>query len=446
MAFGGQYQWRMKQQSALELLITYSWAILIIVIMIFVAVLLSAFGSVSSYLPPTCYIQPLFPCQGTILSQYTGTQPIKYAVIFINKLPNTLLFPYNGFNVTVSGVGSTGTNRYTGNCTPQVALSGTQVTCSESIPGRVEPSVGTQVNTHFTIGYKVCNGGTASTCEAQVYNASGYATQTIGGSASLYVLTVETQLWSSSSKYVPASGFLLVNGQPYYNAANVFLPSGDYVIAAQPQTLTSFASFSVVSGTSTIGATSPTNGMTTLHMLSNTTILLKFTEAICNICNYSSANTPLCPAGCTTITACPATSTTSTTTTVATTASTSATTIPNGGLLYSCNTCQAEAQGYTCPSTCPYQSSCKGGIYCSSTQQLSVAGGVNSQQQYGAPGGGTINISAYWRSSYLAQSYSDEYAVTIPLSTTTATTTTSTTTSTSSTSTIYAGPAASMCT
>ncbi len=429
-AAGGVWGRGLRLQSAVELLMVYSWVILIVAIVVSVAFILSFSTPTSSYLPSTCYIQTLFTCQDTLLSgNYLGKTPITYIVIFTNELQTPVSFPLNSLNVTMTNIGNFGTAVYTGNCTPNIAMPGAQVTCSETVPGALSPTIGSRVSTQFELNYKTCTSGSLSSCGTSVYKTSGYATQSIEGqlvTSSPYIvtLTINTILSKSVAvNDVGAAGFVLINGVPYPNGTVLYMPKGTYMLYADPLSGNGWVSYNVVSGTSTLGASPPGGGSAiTLTLNSNTILQSQFTEAVCNVCNGSISGTPICPAACPTIGLCPKTVPTVTTTSSTTTTINPAPTTSTIGY-YSCEpACNNAAPGYSCPSSCPTPVVCNGtvGVECVHST------GFSAQRQ------GAAVQSVTWAQA-------EQYLVTINPTTTVGTTTS---TSTSTTTTVSAGSGA----
>ena len=127
---------RDNAQSAIEMLSVYAWALLIIAIFVAFIFVISGPKAPISYLPPVCNIEPLLPCvQSTLTSVNTAHSiPIKYTVVFLDSLGVSMHLPANAISVTLTNIGSTGTNVYNGTCLPKNVSSGTRVICAVSIP------------------------------------------------------------------------------------------------------------------------------------------------------------------------------------------------------------------------------------------------------------------------------------------------------------------------
>ena len=199
-----------KQQSAVEFVSVYSWAILVVALFIAIIAVLAMSKTPASNLASSCSIQPSLPCSGTILA-YNTVNPLNFKLLFTNNLGVTMYFPYNGFNVTTTNIGVSGVTYSIGNCTPSVATQGTQVLCMASIAGSLKPQVGSQTSTLFTMSYQLCKNNLQSSCQGAVYKSTGSSLQTMApSSASLYTITFMTN---------PTGALIALNGMSYVNNA-----------------------------------------------------------------------------------------------------------------------------------------------------------------------------------------------------------------------------------
>ncbi|MEM3227938.1 MAG: hypothetical protein QXK65_03285 [Candidatus Micrarchaeaceae archaeon] len=255
----------MKQQSALELLTTYSWAFLIIAIFIAAVATVSGTRPPTSYLSATCNIDPAFPCLQAAISGYNSITPIKFSLYFTNNLGTAISFPANSINITVTGVGEAGTHNYEGNCYPQLALKGDLVKCYVQIPGTVEPVTGSEVGVNFYINYAICTGSSASSC-AGAYKTTGYSLQGMSPAGTgIYAVEFITN---------PNTGRIVVNEIQYANGTTALLVSGKYTVFASPPIGYGFGSWAITSTSSTLSSTSSQNS--TLSLASNATLTANF--------------------------------------------------------------------------------------------------------------------------------------------------------------------------
>ena len=254
----------LKQQSALEFLVTYSWAFLIIALAVALVAILSGSPSQSNYLPSQCSIQPLIPCQKSILIGANGNTPIQFKVIILNNLAPYLYMPGNSFTVTATDIGSSGTNNYTGSCSPSLLLKGSEAICQASITGSLAPVIGTAVSLPFVIKYQICSTGNTAACPAASYSTTGYASQSLSkSSSSLYAL----QLTASTNALIS------VNGQRFASGSTVYLLPGTYpAYAAAP----SGYIFSSWSKANSITVASTSRESTNITLTGNATLTANF--------------------------------------------------------------------------------------------------------------------------------------------------------------------------
>src|SRR5271154_7234717 len=131
-----------KQQAAVEFIITYSWAILIISLFVVLVLIISDIRPPQDYLQSTCNIQPSLPCIESLLA-YNATSPLQYYVVFSNQLGAVLYFPSSSISLNTGATGGSGTSTFLGNCTPSFASEGATVLCRARVSG-LKASPGTQ--------------------------------------------------------------------------------------------------------------------------------------------------------------------------------------------------------------------------------------------------------------------------------------------------------------
>jgi hypothetical protein len=245
----------LKQQSAIEFVTTYSWAILMISLFIAVVVVLAMSKTSTNYLASTCTIQPSLPCSGTIFT-YNSVNPLRFTMLFTNNLGVTMYFPLNDFNLTTTNVGNAGITYNIGNCTPSIATAGTQVICRAAVAGSLKPAVGSQTSAVFTISYQLCSGNSQSKCQSTVYKSTGSSLQTLSPSTiNLYTITFQT---------VPSTASISLNGAVYVNNAVSYFVSQSYNAFAMPPPGYQFISWSAT-GASTLSSTSLQSTVLTLN-------------------------------------------------------------------------------------------------------------------------------------------------------------------------------------
>lgn len=263
---------RLKQQTAIEFISTYSMALLILVLFVTSVLVLSDFRNPQTYLGSTCNIQPLLPCSQTLLtfnSQAPST--LQYYVVFSNQLGTVLYFPpTNSINVTTVNLGVSGTQYSLGSCNPSFASQGATVICEAIINGKLKPSTGTQTSLIFTLSYNICaptktNSNALKSCGIGLYKSTGSSSQVMAPSTvNLYNVAFNTVL----------NGTIVLNGFTYLNNTNAYLISGNYVIYGSPATGHHFGFWTIVASNSQIANTMVQNTILTLN--SNAVITANF--------------------------------------------------------------------------------------------------------------------------------------------------------------------------
>ena len=82
----------LKQQSALEFLVTYSWAFMVIALFTVSVFVLTDTKAPLAYLQSSCNIQPLLPCGETLLV-YNSVSPLPiFIAVIITILFGNLIF------------------------------------------------------------------------------------------------------------------------------------------------------------------------------------------------------------------------------------------------------------------------------------------------------------------------------------------------------------------
>jgi len=255
---------KMKQQSAVEFIMTYSWAIIAISLFVVVVIVLSDARPPQNYLQSTCSIQPLLPCTDSLLA-YSSAGSLQYYMVFVNQLGTTVFFPGNSINVTLSIVG--GRSVYSlGSCSPNLASEGAAVLCTAAISSNLKPGPGSSQIVDFALNYSTCLTSNAITCAKSYYKSSGYSLQDISPSGT----GMDLVTFSANR-----GGTIVLNGVTYFSSTVTYLPSGNYVIFGQPAAGTSFNSiaWSVNSPSSVV---TPSSQNTVLVLSSNTVLQMQF--------------------------------------------------------------------------------------------------------------------------------------------------------------------------
>ena len=293
-----------RAQSAVELLSTYSWALLIMAIFIAAVLYIATGAPAVQVFSSDCNIQPLIQCQDSALL-VNSTGKVIFVVEFINKLQTPMLFAANAINVSASGFGKSGTAVYNGQCFPGFALPGSRVVCKVSAPAPSQQPTGTQIGTYFTLNYTICQSSNQSSCPAQYYSSTGYSVQSVASQSFNFVSVsfVANGLYGIGYlNTTNANGIIFVNGVPYSSGQTaLFTATGNYVLNTQPPPGYLFVNWSVGSPSSSFVAPSNTQN-SLLTLVNNATITATYTEVACNVCYIRLTGSPLvCPATCTTI-------------------------------------------------------------------------------------------------------------------------------------------------
>jgi hypothetical protein len=283
----------------MEMMVTYSWAVLII--SIFVAIVFVLVGSASGQplLPSSCTIQPLLPCTDTLLTNYSSTSGIVFYLTFTNNLQNPILFQNNAFNLTTTGIGVIGNAINYGNCYPSFALIGSAVICKVSIAGSFSPPVGTKANTAFSITYRLCSRNTQAGCPSSSYKSSGYSTQSVAPANVLFygVSFVANEVNGISKSTIGMNALIYINGVPYATAQNaLFVSQGSYSLFGTIPSGFTFSSWTSNNPTSNIPT--PNSISSTLNLKTNVTLTLTSTNLACYTCYSTVVASLVCPSTC----------------------------------------------------------------------------------------------------------------------------------------------------
>lgn len=246
----------LRQQSAIEFLSTYSFAIFIISLVLVAALAISI--SIGSNAPvySTCTIQPLITCQQSLLTYNSVGGYLNFVLIFRNNLGFLLQFPVNAINLTLAK-STTGANAISfGACSPKLAGQGSQVICIVKVSGKAQLKQGANTYTQFRLTYGLCTNQTQASCTANTYQATGYSFQTLSPPyTNLYNVSIQS-----------SNGVVIINGQSYFNNSVIYLPGGPvvapYIIYAQPNSGKAFTSWTPGGGVALTSASTQNTFMT----------------------------------------------------------------------------------------------------------------------------------------------------------------------------------------
>ncbi len=237
---GYLYRWK-KQQSAVEMLITYSWAMLIIALFVSMVFVLSFSKPASSYIQSSCNIEPSLPCAEAIATAASSTRPIEYIVLFSNNLGATIYMPSNSFSATTTGLGVSGVMTWTGNCTPALAPEGSMVLCRAAISGTSSPPLGSLLSDSFAVKYGICSKLLLSSCSSAVYKTTGTSEEDfLSANIGIHDITLYTST---------GTGYVSLNGVSYLNGTRVLELPGKYQVYAVPPSGYAFSSWSISNNT-----------------------------------------------------------------------------------------------------------------------------------------------------------------------------------------------------
>ncbi len=248
-----------KGQTAVEFLATYTWTFVVLAIFVVVIASFLLTRTPTTYVPPTCYITPGFPCDNLILFRNSaGSIAI---VVFNNNLGAGIQTPaYNSFSVAPAFSQSS----YEGSCYPVNAPQGSIVECNATMQG-FRPSLQSQATLSFSLSYELCT----PACSPQIYNTSGSGT-TFTTEYVANVINKVTVLASPS-----ADGNVVVQGVKYQsNSIITLVGNTQYTIYAAPKAGKQFTSWS---GSSNVVITSSTSQTTTVYAKGQGTLTATFT-------------------------------------------------------------------------------------------------------------------------------------------------------------------------
>ena len=219
-----------KQQSALEFLTTYSWAFIILTLVVAIVYVFAFSVPAPSYLSTSCNIQPLVTCLNAELSGYSANTPITYILVFQNQLGRPIYLPDNAINITTVDLGEEGTHYWHGDCFPNTLNAGGIAVCKAIIKGNLTSS-NIAIGTFFNIQYKMCN--SEYVCQNATYIINGYSQENIGMAKNYtiniipylirYYVPITLTNSQSSNTPSPFQQMITVNSADYrqYEAGNL---------------------------------------------------------------------------------------------------------------------------------------------------------------------------------------------------------------------------------
>ena len=144
---------KMRGQAMMEYLVTYGWAILMLVLVIGLLVSSGAF-SANSFSVQECTFQPGLPCSPYIL--YLNSTSDQTVLDF--TLTNALGFPINviGVNYTVTDLGASGYRTFAGDFTPVSLQQGDNTSFSQNFSGTPQPAPNNFKTLYASVSYMDC--------------------------------------------------------------------------------------------------------------------------------------------------------------------------------------------------------------------------------------------------------------------------------------------------
>ncbi len=255
----------MKGQPAIEFLMTYSWAFVIIAIALVFLLAVTTITAPSTFSPAVCYISPGLTCQSAVI--LVNSINSIFAVEFINNLGQEISFPSNGVTFYPQFTSA----NYVGACFPTNAPAGSVIVCNTTLIPKKVGNIGQQFNPSFTISYQFCKGSTCPTITASnIIYTTGYTSIIISPFSSNLINKIT--LYSA----IPGGNVVVDNVRYPSNTVLVFLGSTRHVIGAVPPSgytfngwITSGATVNTVTGTAF--ATSYSGSITANFQTSTTT-------------------------------------------------------------------------------------------------------------------------------------------------------------------------------
>jgi hypothetical protein len=146
-----------KAQAAMEYLVTYGWALLVLFVVVGYLISSGAF-SASTFATQECTFQPDLPCSPYVLYKSLGSTRLEFG------LTNGLGFPIKvtKVNYTVTNIIQEGKNTYNGPIPTGVIPSGTKMNFTRNFLGAVQPQLREIKTIIVTMEYQNCRGGTCT--------------------------------------------------------------------------------------------------------------------------------------------------------------------------------------------------------------------------------------------------------------------------------------------
>lgn len=154
-------------QAAMEYLVTYGWAILMLLIVLTYLIATGAFSS-GSFVVQECVIQPDLPCSPSALSKNSTDTVLRFSIT------NGLGFPVNFTSIayTTFNIGKAGKNTQKDRLDLNLIESGTKINFTKVFRGEVQPNLRDYRTIYFELEYYNCKGYPNAPCSGP-YVTSG---------------------------------------------------------------------------------------------------------------------------------------------------------------------------------------------------------------------------------------------------------------------------------
>ncbi|MDD5318003.1 MAG: hypothetical protein PHF51_04725 [Candidatus ainarchaeum sp.] len=145
---------RLKAQSATEFLLTYSWAIIIMLVFVAALYYLGVVG-VAQPLQRSCTFPAGLGCSSFKLMK--NATAITVVISGNNGLGYDIGFDSNASNLAAENLGGIGMQNYTGTCSPSLVRGGDKYTCIFNISEMERvPAIGAMESMDLTLAYRNC--------------------------------------------------------------------------------------------------------------------------------------------------------------------------------------------------------------------------------------------------------------------------------------------------
>ena len=146
-----------RAQAAMEYLVTYGWALLILFVVVAYLLTSGAF-SASSFAAQECVLQPDLSCSPFVIYREGPDTTLQFT------LTNGLGFPINisSINYTTTGIGAPGRMVYSGTAPGGTIPSGARFGFNQTFPGDSQPSETDFRTIYVEMAYYNCKGSPCS--------------------------------------------------------------------------------------------------------------------------------------------------------------------------------------------------------------------------------------------------------------------------------------------